>query len=232
MRDDDVFEAVRRLVADGEYLDDLWGRPGVDLDGGGAFQRTAEGELRRAYTRGSRRFREARERGWVEPLPALTPAPVAAVEEAEELAGVALPPLLRRLYLEVGNGGFGPAGGVLGLRGGHSSEGGTAVRWLGPGAGDGATAPRVPMTLCNWGCAITTEIDLADGRMWGSDPNPAPEDVSCLFPQDLTVAEWFGRWIEGSLYQPWLVQDPVSGEWRGANDAEYAEVAEEFDLDE
>ena len=61
--------------------------------------------------------------GYVDEVPAsrlapLRPAPPAAVAEAEELAGRSLPSLLRRLYLEVGNGGFGPGYGLLGLRDG------------------------------------------------------------------------------------------------------------------
>ncbi|MDX6329418.1 MAG: hypothetical protein QOI83_1801 [Streptomycetaceae bacterium] len=36
-----------------------------------------------------------------------------AVAEAEEVIGFPLPPLLRRLYLEVANGGFGPDEGIL-----------------------------------------------------------------------------------------------------------------------
>ncbi|MGP3921266.1 SMI1/KNR4 family protein [Nonomuraea sp. 10N515B] len=40
-----------------------------------------------------------------------------AVAETEEAIGYPLPPLLRRLYLEVGNGGFGPRGGIIGVRG-------------------------------------------------------------------------------------------------------------------
>jgi hypothetical protein len=51
-------------------------------------------------------------------LPA--PATPEAVTEAEKLIGFPLPPLLRRLYLEVANGGFGPAEGILGVRGGAS----------------------------------------------------------------------------------------------------------------
>ncbi len=45
----------------------------------------------------------------MEPLPAtLVPAAQEAVEEAERAVGLPVPPLLRRLYLELGNGGFGP----------------------------------------------------------------------------------------------------------------------------
>src|SRR5688572_7984728 len=120
MREDEVFDAVARLVAAGEYLDTIPGRPGVDLEGGGAFQGAPDGKMQRMYTRGSRRYLRAKAQGWIEPLPPLRPAPRSAVEEAEALAGAPLPPLLRRLYLEVGNGGFGPGYALLGLRGGHS----------------------------------------------------------------------------------------------------------------
>src|SRR5690242_12415879 len=43
------------------------------------------------------------------------PATPAAVEAAEQALGFALPPLLRQLYLEVGNGGFGPGYGLSGV---------------------------------------------------------------------------------------------------------------------
>jgi len=90
--------------------------------------------------------------------------------------------------------------------------------------------PVVPMLLCDWGCAITSEVDLVDGQIWGSDPNPAPDGVDWTFPQEMTVTEWFARWVDNRLYQPWLVEDPVTGAWRGATDDEYAQMlAEAFD---
>jgi hypothetical protein len=46
---------------------------------------------------------------WVRPVPTVAPpASVAEVDAAEATLGFAIPPLLRRLYTEVGNGGFGP----------------------------------------------------------------------------------------------------------------------------
>jgi len=42
-----------------------------------------------------------------------SPAPTAAIEGAEARLGIALPTALRRLYTEVGDGGFGPGGGLL-----------------------------------------------------------------------------------------------------------------------
>jgi hypothetical protein len=231
VRDEDaVFDAVARLVSAGEYLDTIPGRPGVDLDGGGAFQVGADGVMQRMYRRGSRRYREARARGWMEPLPLLPPAPPAAVAQAEALAGRPLPRLLARLYTQVGNGGFGPGYGLLGLRGGHTSGTTSATTYLERGGRRSGGGPAIPLLLCDWGCGITSEIDLADGQVWGSDPNPAPADICCSFPQNMTIVDWFAHWLDGILHQPWLVEDPRTGTWRGATDTETA--AELTDLDE
>jgi hypothetical protein len=60
--------------------------------------------------------------------------------------------------------------------------------------------------------------------MWAWDPNPAPADDigKALFREELSFREWIARWIDRRLYQPALVQDPESGEWRGATEAEMA----------
>jgi hypothetical protein len=53
---------------------------------------------------------------WVRPLEAARPpASPEEVAAAEASLGFRLPPLLRRLYLEVANGGFGPANGLEGV---------------------------------------------------------------------------------------------------------------------
>jgi hypothetical protein len=45
----------------------------------------------------------------------------------------------------------------------------------------------------------------------------------------MTIVEWLEKWTAGRLYQPWLVEDPTTGEWRGATDAEHeAMVLEAF----
>ena len=58
--------------------------------------------------------------------PAAIPMPAVASEEqlaaAERRLGFALPPLLRRLYAEVANGGFGPGSGILGVAGGWATD--------------------------------------------------------------------------------------------------------------
>lgn len=160
-------------------------------------------------------------------LPA--PASPAAIVDAEQRTGQPLPRLLGRLYLEVGNGGFGPGYGILGVRGGHTDDlHHTAVdlfpwQWA-PPAPPAATAVLLP--ICYWGCGIYSLVDCADPRagMWGWDPNGVPPDDrgKALHDQAMTLAEWLERWLQGRLYQPVSVQDPSSERWRGATDQEYA----------
>ena len=110
MTDDEVLRGIQALVDAGEYLDELLGVPGARLSGGGAFKGNQW-----LYVRGTPEHLEARAAGFVEKLPPLKPASVDAVEAAERRFGHAFPSLLRRLYLEVGNGGFGPGYGIIGL---------------------------------------------------------------------------------------------------------------------
>ena len=48
------------------------------------------------------------------------PATEEQIWTTEEALGIALPPMLRALYMQVANGGFGPAYGITGARGGYS----------------------------------------------------------------------------------------------------------------
>ena len=230
-----VFEAVRALAAAGEYLDRVPGVAAVSRTGPGEYQRTAEGGYRRLYRRGTPEFLQARQAGLRGRLPALVPAPAVVVEEAERVIGCRLPPLLRRLYLEVGNGGFGPGSGIFGLTDGHRDDdrGWTALDWYRQAHGTPSSywsfLPASLLPLCLWGCAIYSLTDCADpeGPMWGWDPNPGPDGMEALFKQPLTLAQWLDRWVSGNLHQPTLVRDPVTQEWRGATDDEYAQrVAE------
>jgi len=68
------------------------------------------------------------------------------------------------------------------------------------------------------------DVDLVDGMVWGYDPNPDGPDADALFPQHMTIVEWFGRWVAGTLWQTWLVEDPVTGRWRGATEDEYRDA--------
>jgi hypothetical protein len=231
-----VFEAVRALAADGEYLDDIPGIPVAEASRGGGWYRPAGHMVRRIYRRGSPEHLQARSAGLVDRLPGLVPAPAAAVEEAESIIGYRLPPLLRRLYLGVGNGGFGPGYGILGLRGGHGEDTGRTALDLYRQAHDTPSAawsflPEGLLPVCHWGCGIYSFADCSqpEGQMWGWDPNPGPVDRQALYREQVALAGWLSRWLIGTLYQPALVQDPVTQQWRGATDEEYAQWIAELD---
>ncbi|GAA0568910.1 hypothetical protein GCM10009546_34600 [Actinomadura livida] len=218
--DDRVFEAVRTRVDSGDYRDERFGPPDVDTVGGGAFTYTPDGRLQRVYLRGKPEYTAAHTAGLFEPLPPLTPALGAAVEECEARLGHALPSLLRRCYLELGDGGFGPAYGLeplrLTLRDYEEQQQSWPEAWR--------PMARALLPICNWGCGIASYVDITDPslRMWAIDPNPAPvgHHQDSLFPQHFSMAEWMRRWVEGTLRQPWLLQDQKTGRWRGATDAE------------
>ncbi|WP_433329833.1 SMI1/KNR4 family protein [Spirillospora sp. CA-294931] len=218
--EDQIFEVLRARVASGDYLDHRLGLPGLYSEGGGAFRSMDDGRLQRMFRRGTPEYDAAHSAGHLEPLPPLVPASQDAVHECEALVGRRLPPLLRRCYLELGDGGFGPAYGLEPLQEISSDFQGQQRSW--PGEWQPMTKTLLP--ICNWGCAITSFVDCASptAAMWAIDPNPAPYDnfQVALFPQHLSFAEWMRRWIEGTLQQPWLVQDEQTGQWRGATDAE------------
>ncbi|MFD0855965.1 SMI1/KNR4 family protein [Actinomadura adrarensis] len=119
-----------------------------------------------------------------------------AVTEAELAIGYPLPPLLRRLYLELGNGGFGPRNAITGIldldRDFHHGD---IFESLNHSAVEYRHDPDKRMAgmvaLLEWGCAISTLLDCRDpgGQMWGWDPDTCCREHS-LFPMDITFNEW------------------------------------------
>jgi hypothetical protein len=140
------------------------------------------------------------------------PANEKAVAEAEEVNGYRLPPLLRRIYLEVANGGFGPneyGNGILGVPGVKWPDDGYYGEWediVDVYRAFSAPHPDIPPSwdvppylvwLFDWGCAIWSLVDCRDekGQMWGWDPN---NDIDrALFPQNMNLAEWIAKALEG-----------------------------------
>src|SRR5262245_61830807 len=82
-------------------------------------------------------------------------ATAADIASAESELGLRLPPLLRRIYLEVADGGFGPGYGLLPLRRGrpeHGQERSVVETYAMFTEGRGW--PPVLVPICDWGCAI------------------------------------------------------------------------------
>jgi hypothetical protein len=99
------------------------------------------------------------------------------VRGAEDRLGFRLPLLLGHLWVEVGNGGFGPGYGLLGLEGGHMDDAQGLVlpdlylsavedaaweRFL------GTPWPQKLVPICDWGCQHMSAMDCSrasDGEM-------------------------------------------------------------------
>jgi SMI1-KNR4 cell-wall len=163
---------------------------------------------------------EARAAGLVERLPPLSPVSPEAIAEAERALSYPFPGLLRRLLLEVGNGGFGPGYGVIGVRGGATDPYERSVldahREFHSLRREQSLSDAL-LPVCDWGCGIVSLVDCASTHddMWACDPNPGVDDDT--FRQPLTLGEWLARWVEGRLYQPALIEDPETGRVRSGD---------------
>ncbi|WP_406455260.1 SMI1/KNR4 family protein [Streptomyces sp. NBC_01622] len=133
-------------------------------------------------------------------------APPEAVAELEAVVGYPMPPLLKRIHLEVADGGFGRRGEALSLTETEFrySDGERLVEeYLGRRGAPGHPPSVVP--LLTWGCAIWSLVDFStpEGRMWGWDPNArCPVHGEALFPEDLTLAERLQGWLDGTAAFP------------------------------
>lgn len=190
--DEAAFEAVMGLIGRDEYLDHFLGTP----------EPPPNGPFRTVYRRGTDKYEAARRKGLLDPLPTLVKATQEAVAAAEAAMGLQLPPLLRRLYLEAGNGGFGPGYGILGISpDGHRDD---LDRTADQSLSRWEDLPPGLLPICDWGCAVTSFIDCSgpQGMMWGWDPSSAAPQEVAIYAEGLTLADWLIRWVDGTLRQP------------------------------
>jgi hypothetical protein len=119
-------------------------------------------------------------------------AKTAAVDGAERAIGYALHPFHRRLLTEVGNGGFGPGYGLIGLPGGTMGVDGHSLvalsRLLLDESGPSSSVPVV--VLCDWGCGTWACIDCETGAVL-----TIAEDG--LKDSGQTICAWFEDWVSG-----------------------------------
>lgn len=138
--------------------------------------------------------------------PPFPPARATEVKQAEQLLGFSLPFDLADLYIGVGNGGFGPGYGLIGLPGGVLDDGDKSIvdlyhayhivspddptwRW-----------PDRLVPVCNWGCAIYSCVDCDCGSVVTFDPGEQSEGepLSRAFAQSHpSVVTWFEDWVNG-----------------------------------
>jgi hypothetical protein len=144
------------------------------------------------------------------------PASPQALTAAERALGFRLPGLLRRMYLEVGNGGFGSGYGLMGVEGGAKAGLRRSVVQLYldnrlAGARDSSWSwPEKLVPICHYGCCITSCIDCTQQKtpVVYNDPNSTGGGSSWgLFQvESRSLADWFEDWLDGLSLQERLSQ--------------------------
>jgi len=112
------------------------------------------------------------------------------VATAEEFLGFTLPKLLKRSYLEIGNGGFGP-GLLIGLPGGYESSWGDLLQaWAVMQEDEECEQGWLP--VIDWGCAQVSLIDCDDLQMVTLYEGE-------FHPEDYSFETLLRRWLDGEL---------------------------------
>jgi hypothetical protein len=156
--------------------------------------------------------RERATDGGIHPRKPMLPVAAKALKAAEQAIGLKLPELLRAIYLKVGNGGFGPEYGFVGIKGGAKLDGYTLEtcyqkmlklekensvwRW-----------PQQLLPVANYGCGMWSCVDCAYQKLpmvlW--DPNNLDADLSdadarlnwgnSFWDQGLSLKTWLEGWL-------------------------------------
>lgn len=114
------------------------------------------------------------------------------VEYAEEYFGFALPKLLKRLYLEIGNGGFGP-GPLIGLPGGYESSWGDLLKtWTEMQDCEDDEYEEQWLPIIDWGCALFSLIDCDDLSMVTLYEGE-------FYPENYSFEFLLKQWLDGKV---------------------------------
>jgi hypothetical protein len=134
----------------------------------------------------SLRAKSASERARVGGAPLRLPASEGEVRGAESRIGFRLPPLLRRVYAEVSDGGLGPGYGLLSLKGEDSLLSKYAeFRTQG--------WPETLLPCWDWGDAIWSCVDTSDPE----NRIVTHDDVAGPTLTDFTLRSWLRAWADG-----------------------------------
>jgi hypothetical protein len=135
------------------------------------------------------------------------PLTAADAEASERELGFAIPELLKLVYEKVGNGGFGPGYGLMGLRSGATDDQGhNAVDaykvYASSDPNDPSREwPQWLLPICHWGCAIYSCIDCEtqSSPIVVFDPNMYDDSWSrCFIPTKRNLESWLDAWATGT----------------------------------
>lgn len=131
----------------------------------------------------------------------------AAIREAEVSLGFAIPGPLRRLYAEVGNGGFGPRYGFYGLSTGTKQFPNESVVNLytlfrkGDPEDPSFSWPHMLLPVLEWGCAIRSFVDCSIPSLPIVRHDPNAEVPLRFVAEGWHLEEWLQAWLDG--YDLW-----------------------------
>jgi hypothetical protein len=133
-------------------------------------------------------------------------ASMSTVTDAELRLGFELPPSLRELLTRVGNGGFGPGYGFIGLGDrARDDTGFDAVEdYLDRREPDRLDPeefwPERLVVVCHWGCGIYSCVDCSSAvaPVIRFDPDIVDQDWSIAFGQERArFVDWLRAWVAG-----------------------------------
>ena len=114
-----------------------------------------------------------------------------------------LPASLKRIYVEVGNGGFGPGYGFMSLENNIDTNQETVLNTYHSFCSDDPEDdlwiwPKELVPIIDWGCAIRSCINCDTGTVSIFDPNIEFEKMSEYFiPQGVSLESFLLKWCEG-----------------------------------
>jgi hypothetical protein len=135
------------------------------------------------------------------------PVSDADLDLAEAQLGFRLHPLLRRLYSEVADGGFGPEYSLLPLAEAVSATMAKAAQGIqDPRDGQRRYWPFEAVAILDWGCGMNAVVDCRspEGTVLLVDPNPGLPDRAGEWGLDSeSLAAWLESWLSGvNWYTP------------------------------
>ncbi|QMU74620.1 SMI1/KNR4 family protein [Streptacidiphilus sp. PB12-B1b] len=132
------------------------------------------------------------------------------VAAAERELGFTLPPLLRSLYCEIANGGYGPEYQLLPLTGGGRTAVGEYRAEYEREDPDGPRWPRGVLPVLDWGCGMYAAVDCTrpEAPVLLFEPNGFSGNWAHAWYQDApSLDRWLTAWLDGN---GWWEEDVVA----------------------